>query len=89
MGPLRGQVERYNDNHNSSICPSAGRFWSDAFGADTDANAAWWSEPLDAALPTNSRASWGRRERPKRDRAATQTRSAGCPRRSSFRRLLT
>ena len=26
---------------NSTICPSLGRFWSDAFGADTDANAAW------------------------------------------------
>ena len=56
---------------NSTICPSLGRFWSDAFGADTDANAAWWSEPLDAALPTSSRSSWGRVTRGRARRVLT------------------
>ena len=56
---------------NSTICPSIGRFWSDAFGADTDANAAWWSEPLDAALPASSRSSWGRVTRGRARRVLT------------------
>ena len=75
---FRGAVEQANDcavltdsSGNSTICPSIGRFWSDAFGADTDANAAWWSEPLDAALPTSSRSSWGRVTRGRARRVLT------------------
>ena len=75
---LRDAVERADgcavltdSSGNSTICPSLGRFWSDAFGADTDANAAWWSEPLDAALPINSRSSWGRVTRGRARRVLT------------------